>query len=232
MPEASKKPVKEVADPTTVSVEHHPIHTHKHRKHVDEYSNTLRKEPACASPYRAFTPKPLNVSFESQDDDEQIVLFVRKHVITNLGWILTAIVLVIMPFFLRFIPLIDFFPERFHLPLIGGWYLFTLGYILEKFLSWFFNVNILTDERIVDIDFYSLLYKRISSAKIDRVEDVSVDMSGFMATLVNYGTVDIQTAAEEREFSFELVPQPQKVAQVINELLLEEQQEELEGRVR
>ena len=41
-----------------------------------------------------------------------------------------------------------------------------------------------------------------------------------------------KTAGEMREFDFEEVPHPDRVAKVLNELILEEEQERLEGRVR
>jgi len=52
-----------------------------------------------------------------------------------------------------------------------------------------------------------------------------------LATVVDYGTVYIQTAGEKTEIEFENVPQPAKVAAILNELLLEEEREKIEGRV-
>lgn len=215
-----------------VDLPDNPGQKRRYFRSIDEFSPTLSKEPVCRNPYAAFGPKPQNIHFESQDPDERIVLFVRKHPITNIGWIATAIILGILPLLLRFIPLIDFFPERFQLMSVVAWYVLLMGYVLENFLSWFFNVNIFTDERIIDIDFYSLIYKKISTAQIDRVEDVTSSIGGFLGSVLNYGTVDIQTAAQERELSFEQVPSPEKVMRVLNELILEEEQEKLEGRAR
>ena len=47
---------------------------------------------------------------------------------------------------------------------------------------------------------------------------------------VNYGTVDIQTAANARELSFEQVPNPEKIVQILNELIMEEERERMQGR--
>lgn len=204
----------------------------RHHREINDFSPTLNKERECRSPYVSFGPKPQHIHFESQDPDERIVLFVRRHQITNIGWIVTALVLGVLPLFLGFVPVIDFFPERFQLMSVIAWYVLIMGYVLENYLSWFFNVNIFTDERIIDIDFYSLIYKKISVAQIDRVEDVTSSVGGFFGSVLDYGTVDIQTAAQERELSFELIPYPGKVMQVMNELILEEEQEKLDGRAR
>jgi hypothetical protein len=107
----------------------------------------------------------------------------------------------------------------------------VIGFAIESFIKWFYNVYIITDERIIDIDFHSLLFKDISSAKIDNIEDSTASTGGFWGSLFDYGTITIQTAAEKREFEFGSVPHPNKVAKLINELLLEEEREKLEGRV-
>ena len=199
---------------------------------VTEFSKVLRNTPECRNPYVAFGPRPVNITFESQAEEERIVLFLRRHIATQISWIMTAIILSILPLGLRLVPLLDFFPERFHMVILLGWYTFVLGYVLENFLLWFFNVNIFTDERIVDIDFFSMLYKKLSTAQLDRVEDVTSSTGGFLGSVLDYGTVDIQTAANERELSFEQVPNPEKVVQILNELIMEEERERMEGRVQ
>ena len=180
----------------------------------------------------AFVVKPNNVRFETQEKKEKIVLLLRQHWLTNLSWILLVILMFFAPFFLRFVPILDPFPSRYQFVAVILWYLFILAFVLEKFLSWYFNVNIVTDERIVDIDFYSLIYKEISHCKIDKIQDVTFKMGGIFETVFNYGDVLIQTASEVPVFEFGSVPKPALVVQKLNELIIEEEQEKLDGRVR
>ena len=114
----------------------------------------------------------------------------------------------------------------------SSWYMLMFSYALATFLIWFFSVFIITDERIIDVDFVSMLFKDVSAAKIDVIQDVSSKTSGFLASVINYGTVYIQTAGEQREIQFENIPQPAKVAALLNELMLEEEREKHEGRVQ
>ena len=104
--------------------------------------------------------------------------------------------------------------------------------VLQNFFDWYFNVFLVTDERIIDIDFYSLIYKRVSAAKIRDLEDVTFSQVGAVRALFDYGTVYMQTAGAKVEFEFEEVPHPRKVAAFVNEMYLEEEQEEIEHRVR
>lgn len=180
----------------------------------------------------AFVAHPDNLRFETQEKEEKIILLLRRHSITNVSWILISLVLFIAPAFVfEWLPL-GFLPARFQLIVKLVWYLMVFAFAFERLLGWFFNVNIITDERIIDLDFPSILYKDTSETKIDQVQDVSVKVGGYGRSLLNYGDVWIQTAGSVPQICFEAVPNPERVAKILNELKLEEEQEKLEGRVR
>lgn len=184
------------------------------------------------NPLAAFVVRPKGINFENQEKGEKIILILRRHWLTNLPWLLITGLMILAPIILRYFPLLDFLPPRFQVVSVFIWYLLTLAFVFEQFLSWFFNVNIVTDERIVDMDFYSLIYKEISHCKIDRVQDVTYKMGGVIRTLFNYGDVLIQTAADRPVFEFQAVPRPALVVKKLNDLIVEEEKEKLEGRLR
>lgn len=184
------------------------------------------------SPLVSYSYYPDNVKFVNEDPEEKIILLLRKHPITNIKWILIAFLMIIAP---SFLPIFNFFsllPFEFQLIFVLIWYLITTAFILEQFLTWFFHVNIITDERIIDVDFITLLYREISEANIDQIQDVTVEVGGALRTFLHFGDVLIQTAAEVPKIRFESVPQPDKVARVLRELRIEEEIEKIEGRVR
>lgn len=184
------------------------------------------------NPLSAYCYRPRGVDFETRERSEKIILLLRRHPITNIGWLVVALAMLITPFVLPYFPLLDFLPKNFQFIAVLGWYLVTTAFVLENFLTWFFNVNIITDERIIDIDFYNLIYKEVSDAKIDKVQDVTYKMGGAIRTVFNYGDVFIQTAAEVPAFEFLAVPKPDRVARLLQDLIIEEEKEKIEGRVR
>jgi hypothetical protein len=104
------------------------------------------------------------------------------------------------------------------------WYLFTFIYAFEKFLGWYFNVFLVTNERVVDIDFKNMLNKHFAEADLSAIQDVSSSVKGLLGTFFNYGDVLIQTAAEITQINFEKVPNPEKIIKLLKELRdLEEQ---------
>ena len=183
-------------------------------------------------PLASFLMCPSGVTFETRESEEKVILFLRRHLVTNIPWILTTIIMVLAPIFINSLSILDSIPSDFKFVFLLIWYLITTAYFLESFLTWFFNVYIVTDERIIDIDFYNLIYKEVSDANIDKIQDVTYKMGGVVRTLFNYGDVLIQTASEVPNFDFLAVPYPDKVVRVLQDLRVEEQQEAIEGRIR
>jgi hypothetical protein len=107
------------------------------------------------------------------------------------------------------------------------WYLALFGYLLTVFIQWYFNIFIVTNHRIIDIDFLFLLYKKFAEAKIEKIQDVSFRTGGIMATMFNYGDVLIQTASEMPNFVFEKVPRPSEVVHVVSDLLENGEEKEI-----
>lgn len=175
---------------------------------------------------------PQKLKFESQDPQEEIILLLRPHLITNIWWALLTIVMIFVPLFWAELPAISLLPDNYLFVLTLFWYALILTFVFERFLMWFFSVNIVTDERFIDVDFYGLLFKHVSVAQLENIEDVNYFQKGVMAAFFNYGDVLIQTAAETPEFVFNKVPNPEKVVKVLSELIQQEKQEEIEGRVR
>jgi len=204
------------------------------KKTVDRLVNSLAKigvKPS-ANPLGAFIALPKKVSFENQEKKEKIVLLLRRHWSTNIFWCFLTVLMILAPFILIVFPLLSFLPSRFYLIAVIMWYLLTLGITFEKFLSWFFNVFIITDEKVIDVDFFSLVYQEVSQAKIDKIQDVTYKSGGLLRAVFNYGDVFIQTAGKTQQIEFESVPHPAKVVKVLNKLMLQEEQEKAEGRIR
>lgn len=168
--------------------------------------------------FSAYANYPVNVHFENQGDGEEIILFLRSHIITNVPWILIALLLFAAPRVLSFFPIIDFLPERFQFVSIIFWYLLAVAFVIEKSLNWLFNVYIVTNERVVDVDFYNIVYKEVSDAQLGKIQDVTYKLGGVVRTIFHYGDVFVQTAGTEPNIEFLGVPNPERVVRVLRDL--------------
>jgi membrane protein YdbS with pleckstrin-like domain len=193
------------------------------KKQENTQEDTLDRDPSLSVPnhklFGAFSLYPEDVEFETKESEEKIILLLRQHPIVNVKWILISILMFFVPSVARFFGVFSGLPSGFDLVITLAWYLFTMAYALENFLSWYFNVYFVTSLRVVDVDFYNLIYKQVSDANISKIQDVTYNMGGVARTIFNYGNVFIQTAAEVSEFEFLAVPSPDKVAKIINDLV-------------
>lgn len=189
-------------------------------------------EKETKNPLASFLVLPPTIKFETQAVEEEIILLLRRHWITNIPWIFLTLLMIIIPLILTIVPLLAFLPVRFRLVVIAMWYLITLAFVFEKFLGWFFNVYIITDERILDVDFVSLTYREVSETQIEKIQDIAYKTGGFLKAIFDYGNVYIQTAGALPKIEFELVPKPHKIVQILNQLMMQEQQEKIEGRIQ
>lgn len=202
------------------------------KKQMKSKPKSKKHETYKFNPLSSFIYHPRDVNFVNKDSEEEIILILRKHQITNIPWMLTAVVMLFAPSVLGVFPILDFLPERFRFIGVVIWYLITTAFVFEKFLTWYFNVNIITDERVFDVDFAHLTYREMTDANIDQIQDVTVRMGSVIRTVSNYGDVIIQTAAEIPQIEFIGVPEPDRVAKILRDLRVEEEKEKLEGRVR
>lgn len=174
----------------------------------------------------AFCINPGNFSFHAQDPDEKILLVLRRHFMTNISWIFFTFIFSIIPLSLFFlgISLFEFLNISLSSKVIALfaiiYYLILFTYALLNFLDWFYNVTILTDIRIADIDYSGLLYHNVAITKLSQIEEVNYTKTGFLRSLFNYGDVYAQTeAATIDTFDMLAVPQPEKIANFISDLI-------------
>lgn len=168
----------------------------------------------------SFVAQPRSINFQGQHKKEKIILLVRKHWILNLPWMLSAGMLAIFPLALTQTNILSLIPLDVFNAALLIWYLLIMAIIIEGFLTWLFNVGIITNERVLDIDFSSLLFQRTSDAQINKIQDVTVETGGFLRTILGFGSIYIQTAGEKQEIEFTDIPSPQVIATILKKLRL------------
>ena len=168
---------------------------------------------------------PRDTHYDGQDSGEEIAYVYRKSMITNLAWFFATIVLLVIPLYLfPYLAQLSFegrkiLPATYIFILNLFWYLFVFGFFLQNFVIWFFNIYVITNKKIIDMDFHGLLYKNISETPIRNLEDVTSNVSGTLGVIFNVGDVFIQTSAEHTEFEFESVDDPAKLRDIISDLI-------------
>ena len=152
---------------------------------------------------------------------EKIIYVARTHFIVYLLDIFRAIVLGGAPFFI-IIYLTSFTSVNFDTDtvryLYGGATAFAVIIWNLYFISWTDRVLdswVITTERIIDIDQKGLFSRNVAVVRLDDIQDIVTDTTGFWSTILKCGTIKAQSSGTSREFDFKMVDNPERVKNII-----------------
>lgn len=77
------------------------------------------------------------------------------------------------------------------------------------------NVVLVTNEKLAQVLYKNLFHRRISKLSIGDVQDVTVIQKGVFAHLFNYGTLIVETAGEQQNYTFAFAPNPYESSKAI-----------------
>ena len=162
--------------------------------------------------------------FKGQKLGEKILIVIHRHWFDILSQFLIILMMILILLgSVIFTPMVlanlttNFDPALFaflqNLFLLITW---MISFIL--WIDYYFDVWIITNERIVNIEQKGLFFRSISELKLENIQDVTVEVSGIIPTFLNYGNLYIQTAAEKERFLFKHVPDPYAIKDLIMNL--------------
>lgn len=77
------------------------------------------------------------------------------------------------------------------------------------------NVVIVTSEKLAQVLYKSIFDRKISQLSVGDVQDVTVSQKGLLARAFDYGTLYVETAGEQSNFTFSYTPKPYEAAKAI-----------------
>jgi hypothetical protein len=175
-----------------------------------------------SSHLKSFIKNPENISYKGEDSDEKIVFLIRQSSWVTVGWVLSTIILAVI--ILLAVPYLSkithngerLFNDGFILLLAIFSYIVLFGHAFHRFLDWYFEVFLITNKKIVDIDKGA---SSISETPLENVQDVTSRIDSVFGQVLNIGSIYIQTAAEKGEFEFEMVDDPSTVRDTLSDIV-------------
>ena len=162
--------------------------------------------------------EPKGVKFADKDKDEEALVVLRRHPVTNAPWIILTIIMFFTLFFNFHFNWLGSLPVSLRLTINYAWLVLTLLVAWSGLLSWYFNVSVISDKRIIDVDFHDLIYREVSDANLEKIEDVTHNMGGLLGIIFNFGDIYVQTAGTKPQIEFLKVPHPAQVASILRKL--------------
>lgn len=164
------------------------------------------------------------LGFSDFRDQERVVAVVRHHWWVLFREVFVLCILFILPFFL--VPLVYLFasqggtvtavPGGAVLFFSAAWTLIMWNLIFARWTDFYFDTWVITNWRIIDIDQQGFFKRNVATLlTLDHIEDIETSTNGIVGSLLNFGHVQVQTAAAVDEFNIDDVPNPAGVDQMI-----------------
>lgn len=127
--------------------------------------------------------------FEDQLEGEEVLFVFRKHpIVMRTGLIISMVIILLgtVPSLIK--------PEYIYLfgGLAAGLVLSLLVF-LPFWISWYYSVFIVTDQRIIQITQKGLWKRSVVDIGLSQVQMVNYEVGGFQETLLGFGTIMMQT---------------------------------------
>jgi len=79
------------------------------------------------------------------------------------------------------------------------------------------NTLVITNKRVVENKQMGFFKNIVNEIKLDKVQDVSVKIYGPLASFLNYGNVEVQSAGAVNKFFFKQFPNPKDIKKIISD---------------
>ncbi|OGG68751.1 hypothetical protein A3H77_02380 [Candidatus Kaiserbacteria bacterium RIFCSPLOWO2_02_FULL_56_11] len=153
---------------------------------------------------------------------EHTVKSVRKHwfvfVLELLPYAILAALPLALPRAIELAPVplltIDF-SSPLARTLLSVWWLGVWTGAFAAFTRYFLNLWVLTNMRVVDIHQKSFFHRDVSSLVLSRVQDITVETKGLMYSLLDIGTINVQSAGAIERFTIRGIPHPAMLRDII-----------------
>lgn len=149
--------------------------------------------------------------FEGKEADEKIIALFNRHWFIIFSTLAVFALLAIFPFAVYILiqpwlisrGLTDFFIVAMLIYFIIWW-----NGLFYRITMYILDIWIVTDRRILDNEQHGFFNRTLSEMHSSKIQDISVEVKGFIPSLLNYGNVKVQTAGAELKFIFKKVPDP------------------------
>lgn len=170
----------------------------------------------------------MSETFISQNTIAQEPRLIRRHILDLLLPFVWSL-LMLIPISLTFLVLDSFEFLDTGAGLLGIWLfsglyvMFVISFFMTEWIFWYQDAWIITQDRLIDIQIVSLFNRRMSQISFNQIQDVRVEIQGYLQNIFNYGTVLVQSAGHQSFFQLNAIPNPTKVASEISDMSLQEQ---------
>lgn len=95
------------------------------------------------------------------------------------------------------------------------WLSFLWMGVFNLWTNYYLDVWTITNRRVIAVDQQGFFSRDVASFRLERLQDLNIEIHGIVATMFNFGTVKAQTAAQQEEFVATGLPKPDELKSII-----------------
>jgi len=159
--------------------------------------------------------------FPGQKSKEKMIKTLRKNPLSLsrkvLKFIIFLSVSVLLMTYVSQIGFLSFAANYINIFALLG-IIFSLSYAFYAWATWYYDVYVLTDERIIEVEQKGLFSREVKEVSLDKIQDVTYSISGLVSTVFNVGTVKVHSASG-LTIDMEEISKPSIVREVVVKLM-------------
>ena len=158
------------------------------------------------------------------EPNEKIIVQTRRHWFVLFSQLAVSIIMAIIP-----LPLFFFFNSvaldttnyqstiiLIFLHIYFVWLAFMWIGAFNIWTNYYLDMLTITDRRIIVMNQKGFFWRLVASFRLERMQDIHVEVNGFIPTLLNYGTLNLETAGHnDEEFKITNIPAPDNIKSLI-----------------
>ena len=147
-------------------------------------------------------------------ENEEIIEMFRTYGLFIVLPVAIGLILALAPwfFFVRLYDLGSAGMAVFVLLQTAGWLL-----IIKTLYIWRRNLLVVTTLRIIDVNQKSIFNRTISEVGYDMMQNVTYEVDGVLATILNYGNLIFETIGSDTAYVFKRVKSPVRIQNIVIE---------------
>lgn len=158
------------------------------------------------------------------DKDEYVVHEARRSWVIVFGETIGLIFSILIPLFIytlfESIATVQISGNQtaFFMIIMFSW-IFVVWNII--FLIWsehYLDIMVITNKNLIDIEQKGIWSREVSILSLDKIQDVTTEVDGFVPTVLGFGDIHIQTAGIEKEVVVKKINNPNFVRSKIKEV--------------
>ncbi len=171
--------------------------------------------------------KKIDTSLIEFSNGEVVLCEIRKHPIGYVGIAIIGILIASFVFLVSYFAggwisanlaeETELMPQIEQVAVIIGGVLSLLCLVMTVISMYLYGSDriIATNQKVAQVLYKSIFSRKVSQLDIADVQDVTVTQDGILAHAFNYGTLVIETAGEQQNYTFTHTPEPVRFSKII-----------------